>query len=281
MRTGKFTVCSPQKKKYTLTCPILCLPSLVSILHLLSISLLSTELCIPNEIVQQFDYSPNDNRNPQIIENSLQYPAFGGQKVAKTPYNNRTMKIVVEILPQSSQCWMDSRLTAFFVLVCWLCAHLELRAFSCCSRVILQVQLAASGNLILKSGPDFLTKTEDPLNRRRPWRISPLPADDRSLCPALAMQVYLRRTADIQYGSLFRHHTSGKPLSLSAARCRLTSLIKRHNPDSIPKTHDICKMVSSLAFFEGMSFPDISHMTGWTSPFVLMCNYFHEIEMLA
>ena len=137
-----------------------------------------------------------------------------------------------------------------------------------------------SGHLPLRPGPDFLAKTEDPLNRRKPWRISPLPGDDCSLCPVHTIQVYLRCTADIQYGSLFRHHTSENPLSFAAMRCRLTSLIKRHNPDSVPKIHDIRKMASSLAFFEGMSFLNISHMTGGTSPFVFMLHYFHEIETL-
>ena len=134
-----------------------------------------------------------------------------------------------------------------------------------------------SGHLSLQPGPDFLAKTEDPLQRHQPWRISPLPGDDPSLYPVATLQVYLDRTADYSFGSLFRHHISGKPLTVSAVRCRITSLIKQYNPGSIPKTHDLQKMASSLAFFEGMSFPDISHMTGWTSPFVFMRHYLHEI----
>ena len=137
-----------------------------------------------------------------------------------------------------------------------------------------------SGHLSLQPGPDFLAKTEDPQQRRKPWRISPLPGDDTSLCPVATLQSYLDRTSDYSFGSLFRHHVSGKPLTVSAVRCRITSIIKRYNPGSIPKTHDLRKMASSLAFFEGMSFPDISHMTGWTSPFVFMRHYLHEIEAL-
>ena len=71
---------------------------------------------------------------------------------------------------------------------------------------------------------------------------------------------------------------SGKPLSLLGTRCYLTSLIKRFNPESIPKTHDIRKMASSLAFFEGMAFPDISTMTGWSIPNVFIRHYLHEIK---
>ena len=121
---------------------------------------------------------------------------------------------------------------------------------------------------------------EDPSNRRRPWRISPISGENSSLCPVATTQVYLRRTADYSSGSLFRHHESGKPLSLSGTRCRLTSLIKRLNPDSVPKMHDLRKMASSLAFFEGMTFPDIASMTGWSSPHVFMRHYLHEIDSL-
>ena len=136
------------------------------------------------------------------------------------------------------------------------------------------------GILVLRPGPDFLAKNEDPLLRRRPWRISPIPGDDDSLCPVTAMQVYLDRTAGFTSGSLFRHHSSGKPLSVSGLRCCLTSLIKKHNPDSVPKAHDLRKMASSLAFFEGMSFPDITSMTGWSSLNVFVRHYLHEIETL-
>ena len=106
-----------------------------------------------------------------------------------------------------------------------------------------------SGHLSLQPGPDFLAKNEDPQQRRKPWRISPLPGDDPSLCPVATTQDYLDCMADITFGSLFRHHISGKPLTVAAVRCRLTSLIKRCNPGSIPKTHDLRKMASSLAFF--------------------------------
>ena len=124
------------------------------------------------------------------------------------------------------------------------------------------IYVTPSGHLSLQPDPDFLAKTEDPLQRRKPWRISPLPGNDPSLCPVATTQAYLDRTANITFGSLFRHHSSGKSLSVAAVRCRLTSLIKKSNLGPIPKTHDLRKMASSVAFFEGMSFPDISKMTG-------------------
>ena len=56
--------------------------------------------------------------------------------------------------------------------------------------------------LILSPGPDFLAKNEDPSNRRKPWRISPISGDDSSLCPVATTQAYLRCTADFAAGSL-------------------------------------------------------------------------------
>ena len=140
--------------------------------------------------------------------------------------------------------------------------------------------IAASGHLVVKPSPDFLAKTEDPNSRRKPWKISPLSGDDPSLCPVTNVQAYLKRTSEFSTGSLFRHHLSGKPLSITATKCHLTTLIKRTNPESIPKSHDIRKLASSLAFFEGMSFPDIASMTGWSSPNVFIKHYLYEINTL-
>ena len=125
---------------------------------------------------------------------------------------------------------------------------------------------ALAGARVLRPSPDFLAKNEDPFLRRQPWRISPIPGVDNSLYPVATTQGYLQRTADLQSGSLFRHHLSGKPLTICGTRCCLTSIIKKHNPESIPKTHDLHKMASLLAFFEGMTFPDIASMTGWSFP---------------
>ena len=78
--------------------------------------------------------------------------------------------------------------------------------------------VSSTGLLILSPGPDFLAKNEDPSNRRKPWRISPISGDDSSLCPVATTQSHLRRTADFMAGSLFWHHMSGKPLSLSLSQ---------------------------------------------------------------
>ena len=60
----------------------------------------------------------------------------------------------------------------------------------------------------------------------------------------------------------------------------MTLFNKKHYPDSVPKAHGLRKMASSLAFFEGMTFPDIASMNGGSSPNVFMRHYLHEIETL-
>ena len=80
------------------------------------------------------------------------------------------------------------------------------------------------------------------------------------MCPVAATQVYLQCTASCQSGSLFRHHLSGKPLSMSRLRCCLTSLIKKHNLDSVPKAHDFRKTASS-SILRGHDLPH--HIHDW------------------
>ena len=135
-----------------------------------------------------------------------------------------------------------------------------------------------AGVLVLRPGHGFLAKNEDPCIRRDPWRIPPLPGEDNSLCPVANIQAYLHRTAEHTSGYLFRHHSSSKPLSVCALRVRLTSLIKRTNPQSVPKAHDVRKMASSLAFFTDMSYQCISQMTGWSSTAVFVKHYLSSID---
>ena len=83
-----------------------------------------------------------------------------------------------------------------------------------------------AGVLVLRPGHGFLAKNEDPCIRRDPWRVPPLPGENKPLCPVATVQAYLQRTAEYPTGYLFRHQISGKPLSVCATRVRLTSLIK-------------------------------------------------------
>ena len=58
----------------------------------------------------------------------------------------------------------------------------------------------------------------------------------------------------------------------------MSALIKKSNPDSVPRTHDIRKIASSYAFMEGMQFSDMSKYSGWSSPKVFLRHYLKEIH---
>ena len=133
------------------------------------------------------------------------------------------------------------------------------------------------GYFIAVPGREFLAKNENPLKRRDPWRVQPFPGDNKSLCPVATIHTYLRRTADILSGGLFHHEISSKPLSVSAVRNRLCSTIKKSNPDSFPKSHDVRKLATSYAFFTNMSWQDISDMTGWSSSTVFIRHYLKSV----
>ena len=139
----------------------------------------------------------------------------------------------------------------------------------------------ASGSLVLSPGPDFLAKNENPQFRRTPWRIPKLSTDNNSLCPVNNFSDYIRRTASATSGPLFIHQASGKPLTKAEVTSAMTVLIKTSNPESIPKSHDIRRMASSLAFFNGMQVSDMSELTGWSSTRVFTKHYLKEVSALA
>ena len=134
------------------------------------------------------------------------------------------------------------------------------------------------GFFIAVPGRQFLAKNEDPLKRREPWKIPPLFGDNRSLCPVATIDTYLKRTADVVSGSLFRHESSSKPLTVSQVKGRLCSIIKKSNPDSLPRSHDVRKIATSYAFFANMSWQDISGITGWTSSTVFLNHYLQSVK---
>ena len=142
------------------------------------------------------------------------------------------------------------------------------------------VMFLESGTLVLHPDPTFLAKNEVPSHRRPPIRIPSLPGSDTSLCPVQNLRHYLDRTSAYQSGPLFRNITSGAPLKAAGIRSAMTALIKVSNPQSIPATHDIRKLATSYAFFELMSFQDLTSYTGWHSPSVFLQHYLKSVEEL-
>ena len=142
------------------------------------------------------------------------------------------------------------------------------------------LRINADGVLILTHPPDFLAKNEDPLRRRRPAVIAPLPSEP-TLCPVESVRKYLDRTRGCS-GALFRNATSGAPITLFQTRSALVDLIFASQPerfsDAMPRAHQIRAYASSLAFYHSMSFADISTFTGWEGPRVFFRHYLRDVE---
>ena len=133
--------------------------------------------------------------------------------------------------------------------------------------------------LILRPDPAFLAKNENPLYRRSPIIIKPLEDPDRSLGLVKSLEDYLEATASSIDGPLFRS-SSGTPLSKGNIRVTLVRLIRKAHPRAFPRSHDLRKLASSLAFFGEMSVSDISTFTGWSSQRVFLRHYLGEITEL-
>ena len=104
------------------------------------------------------------------------------------------------------------------------------REISALHRIPNLTYVTPSGHLILKPGPDFLAKTEDPLNKRHPWRISPLPGD--SLCPVFTTQSTYNAQPTFSMGNFLTPHLR-EAIIISCHK--VTSyILKKHNLDSIP-----------------------------------------------
>ena len=97
-------------------------------------------------------------------------------------------------------------------------------------------------------------KNELPQECWEPWLIPPLMGGDPNLCSVRSLWEYLDHTHTLQSGPLFRCLTSERALTPAGIRTALTSIIKKSNPDSVPKGHDIRKIASSYTFFEDMHF---------------------------
>ena len=141
------------------------------------------------------------------------------------------------------------------------------------------VKFLPGGDLKLIPDPSVLAKNENPMIRRQPLRISGIPGADNILCPVNNLRRYLAKSANCETTSLFVHPT-GKSWTPAGTRRVLCSLIKEANPESCPKSHDIRKMASSLAFFSSMTFQNMQAFTGWSSSKVFLRHYLKPIENL-
>ena len=135
----------------------------------------------------------------------------------------------------------------------------------------------SGSDLLLSPARDFLAKNENPQCRRDPIRIRSLDSDP-SLCPVRTIKEYLKRTSNVKTGSLFIHHDKQSALSKVQVSTKMLSLIRTANPGSFPKTHDVRKYATSLAFLNETNFPDLASYTGWSSVKVFLKHYRRELE---
>ena len=100
---------------------------------------------------------------------------------------------------------------------------------------------------------------------------------DLSLCPVECLKTYLQRTCSFIGGQLFKGETTGSKLSNCQLRSKLTTFIRRADPNSMPKGHDPRKVASSLNFFSHMSFDNLKSYTGWKSSKVFFRHYLKKL----
>ena len=73
------------------------------------------------------------------------------------------------------------------------------------------------------------------------------------LCHVATLQKYLEYTSNIKSFKIFVDPVSIKDLSLHKLRLYLCKFIRKANPSSFPKSHDLRKLATYFGFFHDMS----------------------------
>ena len=136
----------------------------------------------------------------------------------------------------------------------------------------------------LYPNPNILAKNERPSNRRDPIFISALLNEDGShsrLCPVAMLRRYLEATSSTRSEQLFVDPGRLVGLSVHKIRLSMCRLVKLADPGSFPRSHDLRKMASSLAFFRTMSMEEICAVTGWSSIRVFRRHYLQRLSEVA
>ena len=123
----------------------------------------------------------------------------------------------------------------------------------------------------------FLTQNEDPQNRRGPVFVKLLVDGDDALCPVKSLEQYLQATSMSLCTNLFKHPVHLGKWNLAGKRLALVRKIKASQPHCCPRSHDIRKMSTSLAFFQDMSLTEILEKVGWRSRAVFRRHYLNNI----
>ena len=137
------------------------------------------------------------------------------------------------------------------------------------------------GSISVRPDPTFLAKNELPSDRWRPWSIPNLKDRDLALCPVQSLKDYLNATCSTKLENVFLTLTGTRPLSARNISTALCQVIKAANKDCFPSGHDVRKVASSLAIFNGMAFSELSRYTGWKSEGVFFKHYCSRIQELS
>ena len=139
-------------------------------------------------------------------------------------------------------------------------------------------------SLTLYPNPNFLAKNEDPARRWDPLVIPRLKDEEggpHPLCPVAAISHYLSLTSSTSSQRLFVHPVSMGDITIHKLRWYLCKIIKRSNPGSIPKAHDLRKMAATFAFFSHVSLSEICSLVGWKSIRTFKRHYLMQIQSLS
>jgi hypothetical protein len=134
----------------------------------------------------------------------------------------------------------------------------------------------------LLPNPGFLAKTESLLRKPEPFVVPALfnkKGKPHNNCPVNTIRVFLDRTKEYKGIHLFINPLTGIPLSKSRLAFRFKKFIKLRQ-DSLPNIHDMRKLGSSVAFWAGLSVPDILKLGHWKSKDVFFKSYLESFSPL-
>ena len=89
---------------------------------------------------------------------------------------------------------------------------------------------------------------------------------------------YLQLSAASVSSKLFVHPSTLGELSVNKLRLLLCKFIRKADPTSFPKSHDLRKMASSFAFFHNIDMQEICDLVGWSSIRVFRKHYLKQIQ---
>ena len=172
----------------------------------------------------------------------------------------------IDDLPSDLDIETSLQKCAFLMLLATGWRISELHA---CVRDTAYCHILDDSTLLIRPHPGFLAKNESTEKRWQHERIKPLKLQDNTpskLCPVRSLQKYLHLSSRHKSGSLFLNHKTDKPLTVKQLSLAVCKLIRRADPLTNPKAHDIRKYAASCALSETMRASNMIDALHWRSP---------------